>query len=61
MTRRLAVVLVFLGCAIATAQQPAPYFTDVFPVEEFAARRARVMQSIGDGVAVRPGRAGDVG
>jgi Xaa-Pro aminopeptidase len=55
MTRRLAVVLVFLGCAIATAEQSAPYFTDVFPVEEFAARRARVMQSIGDGVAVLQG------
>ena len=29
-----------------------PVFTDVFPPEEFAARRAKVMDKIGDGVAV---------
>jgi Xaa-Pro aminopeptidase len=32
-----------------------PVFTDVFPPEEFAARRARVMARIGDGVAVLQG------
>jgi Xaa-Pro aminopeptidase len=32
-----------------------PVFTDVFPPEEFAARRARVMEKIGDGVAVLQG------
>ncbi|HEY6404366.1 MAG TPA: aminopeptidase P N-terminal domain-containing protein [Blastocatellia bacterium] len=32
-----------------------PVFTDVFPPEEFAARRAKVMAQIGDGVAVVQG------
>ena len=32
-----------------------PYFTDVFPPEEFATRRARVMAEIGDATAVIPG------
>src|SRR5215510_6314312 len=36
----------------ARAQQG---FTDAFPPEEFAARRAKVMTSIGDGVAVLQG------
>jgi Xaa-Pro aminopeptidase len=36
----------------ASAQQG---FTDAFPPEEFAARRAKVMTSIGDGVAVLQG------
>jgi Xaa-Pro aminopeptidase len=37
---------------------PAPAqqgFTDAFPPEEFAARRAKVMTSIGDGVAILQG------
>jgi Xaa-Pro aminopeptidase len=54
MTTRLAAVLVFLGCGIVAAQPSAPSFTDVFPTEEFAARRARVMERIG-GVAVLQG------
>src|SRR5436190_23107252 len=32
-----------------------PVFTDVFPPDEYAARRARVMAKIGDGVAVLQG------
>jgi Xaa-Pro aminopeptidase len=32
-----------------------PVFTDVFPPEEFAARRAKVMAKIGDGVAIVQG------
>src|SRR5207249_7229003 len=32
-----------------------PVFTDVFPPEEFAARRARVMEKISDGVAILQG------
>jgi Xaa-Pro aminopeptidase len=32
-----------------------PVFTDVFPPEEHAARRARVMEKIGDGVAIIEG------
>ena len=52
--RRVAVALLLLGSVIS-AQQPAPYFTDVFPPEEFATRRARVMAQIGDAVAVIQG------
>jgi Xaa-Pro aminopeptidase len=37
--------------------QAKPLFTDAFPSEEFAARRARVMDAIGDGVAVLQGAA----
>src|ERR687892_1262817 len=32
-----------------------PVFTDIFPPEEFAARRAKVMAAIGDGVAIVQG------
>ena len=32
-----------------------PLFTDIFPLEEFAARRARVMDQIGEGVAILQG------
>jgi hypothetical protein len=35
----------------------APWFTDVFPLEEFAARRARLMAEIGDAMAVLQGAA----
>src|SRR3954469_17512554 len=46
--------LVLLFAATLSAQ---PVFTgpDVFPPEEFAARRARVMAKIGDGVAIIQG------
>jgi Xaa-Pro aminopeptidase len=43
-----------VASAAAVFAQP-PLFTDAFPKEEFAARRARVMQRIGDGVAVVQG------
>jgi Xaa-Pro aminopeptidase len=46
--------LLFLPAAFVAQQ---PIFTDVFPPEEFAARRARVMQQIGDGVAILQGSA----
>jgi len=42
-------VLLFALCGAAAAQ---PVFTGVFPPEEFAARRARIMEKIGDGVAI---------
>ena len=32
-----------------------PVFTDIFPAEEFAARRARVIDQIGEGVAILQG------
>src|SRR5207244_4826128 len=44
-------VLLALGAPL-TAQ---PVFTGVFPPEEYAARRARVMQKIGDGIAIVQG------
>jgi Xaa-Pro aminopeptidase len=37
------------------ARQRAPYFTDAFPREEFAARRAKVMEQIGEGLAILQG------
>ena len=42
------VVLAFLVTPLAAQ----PVMTDVFPVAEHAARRTRVMQSIGDGLAI---------
>ena len=39
--------------AIPVSAQPV--FTDVFPLEEYAARRARVMAKIGDSVAILQG------
>jgi Xaa-Pro aminopeptidase len=44
-----AAVLLFAICAPIAAQ---PVFTNVFPPEEYAARRSRVMEKIGDSVAV---------
>lgn len=41
---------------LLTAPLPAqPVFTNVFPPEEYAARRAKVMEKIGDGVAILQG------
>ena len=56
MPRFLAAVLVVLSCAAGASAQPL-LFTDALPKEEFAARRARVMQAIGDGVVVVQGAA----
>ena len=47
-----ALLVVFAWAASASAQ---PLFTDSLPKEEFAARRARVMRQIGDGVAIIQG------
>src|SRR5437868_302970 len=44
--------LFFLMALPVVAQ---PVFTDVFPPGEYAARRARVMDRIGDGVAILQG------
>ena len=41
---------------VAVAAQ-APLYTGAFPPEEFAARRARLMEKIGDGVAILQGAA----
>jgi len=47
-------MLFLLGAAGALQAQP-PLFTDALPKEEFAARRARVMEQIGDAVVVVQG------
>lgn len=49
-------ILLPLVC-VATVQplRAQPVFTNVFPPAEYAARRARVMQTIGDGVAILQG------
>src|SRR6185503_18148164 len=44
-----------LSCLALSAQIPQGVFTEVFPPEEFAARRAQVIQAIGDGVAIMQG------
>lgn len=54
MSRILFVLLALVAAAPASAQ---PLFTDALPKEEFAARRAKVMAQIGDGVAVIQGAA----
>jgi Xaa-Pro aminopeptidase len=51
--RPILVALVLLGFGAAASAQAL--FTDALPVEEFQARRARVMEQIGDGVAVLAG------
>lgn len=59
-TRRSFHALVGLAILLGALARPAgaqPLFTSAFPPEEFAARRARVMDAIGDGVAVLQGAA----
>jgi Xaa-Pro aminopeptidase len=51
--RRLLLILALV--AVAAAARAQPLFTSAFPPEEFAARRAKVMAAIGDGVAVLQG------
>lgn len=48
----MRLLIALLPFAAALAQ---PVFTDVFPPEEYTARRAKVMQAIGDGVAILQG------
>jgi Xaa-Pro aminopeptidase len=55
MVRHPALVLLsFLVFVPATAGQP-PLFTDALPRDEFAARRARVIEQIGDGAIIIQG------
>jgi Xaa-Pro aminopeptidase len=49
-----AVAIAMALAAFASGRQP-PLFTDAFPPEEFAARRAKVLTAIGDGIAVLQG------
>lgn len=45
----------FLLVALAAPLAAQPVITDVFPPDEYAARRARVMDKIGDGAAILQG------
>lgn len=61
--RRLVVVILFLfllsGLSLLRAQEPRPHFTQVFSKEEFARRRARVLEAIGpQAIAVLKGNRG---
>ncbi len=48
---RTLLILAVLGTTVAAQ----PVFTNVFPPEEYAARRAKVFEKIGDGVAILQG------
>lgn len=50
-TRVTSIVVLLLGLSA----QAQPWFTDVLPIEEFAARRAKLMTQIGDAIAVVQG------
>jgi Xaa-Pro aminopeptidase len=54
MRRYLWVPLILL-VTLSASLFAQPVFTDIFPPEEFAARRVRVMAQIGDGVAIVQG------
>lgn len=55
--KRSLVVLVAVALFVALPRAQQKVFTDVFPPEEFAARRAAVMAKIGDAVAILQGSA----
>ena len=55
MGKQLLYRSVFVGLALALHLAAQPVFTDVFPPDEYAARRARVMAKIGDAVAIIQG------
>jgi Xaa-Pro aminopeptidase len=57
MLKRLLLVVAVFVVSWAPSAAQKPIFTDVFPPEEFAGRRARVMEQIGDGVAILLGAA----
>lgn len=52
-----ALILACVCSAVVMVSSQAPLFTNAFPPEEFAERRARVMEKIGDGVAILQGAA----
>src|SRR5262245_36512882 len=53
--RRHLWLLVASFVTLSASMFAQPVFTDIFPPEEFAARRAKVMAQIGDGVAILQG------
>ena len=52
---RFAFVALALSVVVAPGGAQKRIFTDAFPAAEFAARRAQVMASIGDAVAIITG------
>lgn len=56
-----AVCLLTLAPARASAQEDIPFFTPDFPPQEFAARRARVYDAVGEGFALVQGAPGPAG
>jgi Xaa-Pro aminopeptidase len=55
MSRRTIVLVVVLAIGVVALRAQQRVFTDVFPPAEFAARRAAVMEKIGDAVAILQG------
>ena len=55
MRRQVLTVVALVTLAVAASIAESPRYTDAFPPEEFAARRARVFEAIGDGIAVLQG------
>ena len=53
--RRHSGLLLASLVALSASLFAQPIFTDIFPPEEFAGRRAKVMAQIGDGVAILQG------
>jgi Xaa-Pro aminopeptidase len=53
--REKSLIFALLFSGVVAPLLPQPVFTDVFPPEEFAARRAWVMEKIGDGFAILQG------
>ena len=51
----LTFVCLSIGLASARLAQPVFTGTKIFPPDEFAARRAKVITAIGDGVAILQG------
>ena len=52
---RTVLVMVALGASPSLPSVAQPVFRDSFPPAEFAARRARVFDKIGDGIAILQG------
>src|SRR6185295_16040766 len=55
--RRVPIAAVVLAVAASVGGRAQPVFTgaEIFPAEEFAARRAKIFETIGDGVAAVQG------
>lgn len=53
--RTYLIFVALMLVALSSLLYAQPVFSNIFPPEEFAARRARVMEKIGDGVAILQG------